>query len=114
MQWTSDFIRVWYFPRNSIPADITNKTPNPSGWGLPAANMQGSCVIDDHFQAHKIILNNAFCGEYAGVQSVWNSTTNSCASSTGYATCTQFVASQPAAFQNSYVLMSSFLLLPRG
>jgi hypothetical protein len=56
MQWTSDFIRVWVFPRNQIPADIINLTPNPSGWGLPAANMQGSCPIDVHFQQHKIIF----------------------------------------------------------
>lgn len=46
MQWTSDYIRVWFFQRNQIPRDITNLTPNPSNWGLPAANLQGSCNID--------------------------------------------------------------------
>jgi hypothetical protein len=103
MQWTSDYIRVWFFPRGSIPSDITNKTPNPSSWGLPAADFEGSCDIDEHFQSHEIVLNNDFCGAYAGVASVWNSTTNSCAASTGYATCDAFVAAQPAAFQESYV-----------
>jgi hypothetical protein len=101
MHWTSDYIRVWFFPRNAIPADITNKTPNPSSWGLPAANLQGSCNIDQHFQGHKVILNNAFCGEYAGASSVWNSTTNSCAASTGYSTCNAYVAAVPGAFQNA-------------
>ncbi|KIW53219.1 hypothetical protein PV05_08809 [Exophiala xenobiotica] len=102
MQWTSDYIRVWFFARGTIPSDITNQAPNPSSWGLPAAEFQGSCVIDQKFQAHKIIMNNAFCGEYAGAASVWNSSTNSCAASTNYSTCNGYVAGQPAAFQNAY------------
>ncbi|EXJ87868.1 hypothetical protein A1O1_04795 [Capronia coronata CBS 617.96] len=107
MQWTSDYIRVWFFPRGSIPSDILARTPNPANWGLPAANMQGSCVIDSHFQAHKIILNNAFCGEYAGAASVWNSSTGSCATSTGYSTCNEYVASEPDAFRASYWSINS-------
>ncbi|KAK6373558.1 hypothetical protein LTS17_008050 [Exophiala oligosperma] len=107
MQWTSDYVAVWFFPRGSIPADITNKTPNPSGWGLPAAEFQGSCQIDQKFQAHKIVMNNAFCGEYAGASTVWNSSTNSCAASTGYATCNAYVAGQPGAFQNAYWSINS-------
>jgi len=98
MQWTSDYIRVWFFPRGSVPADITTGTPNPSAWGLPAANLQGDCDIDEHFQQHKIIFDTTFCGEYAGVK--WNDTT-SCYASTGYPTCPEFVAAQPAAFKES-------------
>jgi hypothetical protein len=103
MQWTSDYIRVWFFVRGSIPSDILNGNPNPSSWGLPFANMQGSCVIDQHFQGHKVILNNAFCGEYAGASSVWNSTLNSCATATGYATCSAYVAAVPGVYQNAWV-----------
>jgi hypothetical protein len=111
MQWTSDFIRIWYFARGTIPSDITNQTPNPSSWGLPAAEFQGSCMIDQKFQAHKIIMNNAFCGEYAGAASVWNSSTNSCAASTNYGTCNAYVAGQPAAFQNACVECFQFVVL---
>ncbi|KAK5441476.1 hypothetical protein LTS15_011243 [Exophiala xenobiotica] len=107
MQWTSDYIRIWYFARGTIPSDIANQTPNPSSWGLPAAEFQGSCMIDQKFQAHKIIMNNAFCGEYAGAASVWNSSTNSCAASTNYGTCNAYVAGQPAAFQNAYWSINS-------
>jgi hypothetical protein len=102
MQWTSDYIRVWVFPRTAIPADIINKTPNPSLWGLPAANQQGSCVIDQHFQGHSIVLNNDLCGEYAGAASVWNSTTSpSCAVRTGYSTCNAYAAAVPGGFSNA-------------
>lgn len=101
MQWTSDYIRIWFFPRPQIPQDILDKMPNPSNWGFPAANMQGSCMIDQHFQQHKIVLDNTFCGEYAGVSSVWNSSLDSCATATGYATCNEFVASEPQAFRNA-------------
>ena len=103
MQWTSQYIRVWFFPRNAIPSDITNLIPNPSNWGLPAANLQGSCTIDQHFQGHQIIFDNTFCGQYAGNPAVWNSTVNSCATITNYTTCNAFVAADPSAFQNSYV-----------
>jgi len=117
MQWTSDYIRVWFFQRSQIPQDITNLTPNPANWGLPAANLQGSCNIDQSqclwfppvdrilifagFQSHEIIFDNTFCGSYAGVASVWNSSMNSCLVQTGYPTCNAFVAAQPAAFQNA-------------
>ena len=118
MQWTSDYIRVWFFPRQQIPTDILNLTPNPSNWGQPAANLQGSCNIDQSkfsmmmwtwcvlmftgFQNHQIIFDNTFCGSYAGVASVWNSSTNSCLVQTGYPTCNQYVAANPSAFQNSW------------
>jgi hypothetical protein len=103
MQWTSEYIRIWFFPRGQIPSDIVNGSPNPNpaNWGLPQAHMQGACVIDEHFQSHKIILNNAFCGEYAGAASVWNSTVGSCATSTGFSSCSAYVAGVPGDFQAS-------------
>ncbi len=113
MQWTSDFIKVWFFPRSAIPADITNKVPNPSSWGLPAADLVGpGDNIDLHFIDHAIVFDNTFCGSYAGV--VWDNVegTQSCANFTGYSTCTDYVANVPSAFQNSsvYLLPCSNLL----
>lgn len=56
-EWTSEWIRIWFFPRGKIPADITSGTPNPSTWGKPASNFEGSCDISSHFMNHKIVLN---------------------------------------------------------
>lgn len=63
MEWTSDAIKVWFFPRGSIPSDIDSGTPDPSGWGLPFSIFNGpSCDIDANFQNHQIIFDTTFCG----------------------------------------------------
>ena len=62
-QWTSDYIRIWYFPRSSIPADITSGQPDPANWGLPDGNFQGSCDIDENFANHQIVFDTTFCGD---------------------------------------------------
>lgn len=35
MQWESSGLYIWFFPRNAIPADITNNAPVTGNWGLP-------------------------------------------------------------------------------
>ena len=41
MEWdTRQHIRMFYFPRGSIPQDIKTKKPNPSLWGLPYARFE--------------------------------------------------------------------------
>jgi hypothetical protein len=34
-EWTSEHIKIWFFPRMAIPKDIQSGKPNPSGWGKP-------------------------------------------------------------------------------
>jgi hypothetical protein len=103
MQWTSDFIKVWFFPRPEIPADIINRAPDPSGWGLPAADLIGTGDnIDEHFVDHAIVFDNTFCGDYAGAPGVWNTgnPNTSCAAITGYSSCSDFVGAVPGAFKD--------------
>ncbi|GAB7350517.1 hypothetical protein MBLNU459_g1109t1 [Dothideomycetes sp. NU459] len=67
MQWTSAFIKVWFFPRNNIPASITAGAPNVNAFGTPNVNMDGgSCDIDSHFVNHRLIFDTTFCGDWAG------------------------------------------------
>ena len=54
-EWTSDAISIWFFPRGSIPPDITSGSPDPSGWSAPQASFSGSCDIDEHFQNQQIV-----------------------------------------------------------
>ncbi|KKY17376.1 hypothetical protein UCRPC4_g05620 [Phaeomoniella chlamydospora] len=102
MQWTSDYIRIWFFARGSIPSDITAETPDPSGWGEPQANLQGSCDIDSHFADHNIIFDTTFCGDYGNA--VWSSDSTCSAKAS---TCNEYVAQNPSAFADAYWSVNS-------
>ena len=58
-EWTSSSIKIWYFQKGQVPADITNGNPNPSGWGQPAANF-GGCNFDQYFQNMNIVSSYRF------------------------------------------------------
>ena len=66
--WDSTGITVWYFPRGSVPDDITNGNPDPSSWGAPAALFPNneSCDTTKHFYNHQIVLDTTLCGDWAG------------------------------------------------
>lgn len=58
MEWTSELINIYFFPRNAIPADITSGNPDPRGWGKPTANFEskyGDCDIDANFPPQTIV-----------------------------------------------------------
>jgi len=102
MEWTSQSIKVFFFPRSSIPADITSGTPNVAGWGTPVASFSGSgCDIDSHFSNNNIVFDTTFCGQWAG--QVWGS--GSCASLAH--TCDDYVGANPHAFTDAYWMINS-------
>ncbi|THZ23989.1 hypothetical protein D6C89_05190 [Aureobasidium pullulans] len=101
MQWTSEFMKVWFFPRNGIPASITSGSPSPAlDFGTPVGNFDGgSCDIDSHFINHRMIFDTTFCGDWAG--SVYDQT--SCPMASGGASgCVNYVAQNPKAFSEAY------------
>ncbi|TDL28915.1 glycoside hydrolase family 16 protein [Rickenella mellea] len=106
MAWDDSGIRVFFFPRNSIPDDITAGQPNPSSWGTPMAIWPSSqCNPSEFFYNHSIIFDTTLCGDWAG--GVWASTgapgqDQSCAARTGVATCQEYVQNNGAAFQQAY------------
>lgn len=96
-EWTADFIKIWFFPRGSIPSDVASGNPNPSdAWGTPNSLFQGNFNMDAHFQNLQIIFDTTFCGQWAGVD--W--TTSSCASLA--TTCEAYVTNNPGAFADAY------------
>lgn len=101
-EWTSQAINIWFFPRNAIPSDLANGTPDPSGWGQPSGQFTGACNIDDKFKDQKMIFDVTFCGDWAG--SVW-STDTTCAPKAS--TCQSYVQNNPAAFKDTYWLVNS-------
>jgi hypothetical protein len=104
MQWASTGIYVWFFQRGRIPSDITNSTPDVSGWGTPLASFSGGgCDFNQAFQNHNLVFDTTFCGGWAGQDSVWGS--SSC--STLASTCNDYVANNPAAFTDAFWLINS-------
>jgi hypothetical protein len=108
MEWTSDAINIYFFPRNATPNDITTGNPDPSGWGKPTANFEsryGSCDIDAHFPPQTIYFDMTFCGAEAGGKA-WTDWTD-CSSKTGVSTCEEYVQKDPEAFSEAYWLVNS-------
>jgi hypothetical protein len=65
MQWESSGVYVWFFPRGSIPSDITDGAPVTGNWGLPIVAFNGgsSCNIDSFFANENIVFDTTFCGD---------------------------------------------------
>ncbi|TFY66209.1 hypothetical protein EVG20_g4882 [Dentipellis fragilis] len=106
MQWDNSGVSVFFFPRSSIPADITAGAPNPDNWGAATARWPASsCNPFQFFQDHSAIFDTTLCGDWAS--GVWGATgvpgqEQSCAQRTGVSTCEAFVANNGAAFSEAY------------
>ncbi|KAF8894125.1 concanavalin A-like lectin/glucanase domain-containing protein [Infundibulicybe gibba] len=96
-------ISVWFWPRNdlTVPQSISGGADTlspPSSWGPPEANFPGdTCPYDTYFDAHQMIFDTTFCGDWAG-----NDYASSCAALTGVPLCQDFVDNHPDAFLKAY------------
>lgn len=55
-QVEADGIRVWYFARSDIPADIKSDKPDPSKWSIPVLNfVPQNCDIKNSWKKMKIV-----------------------------------------------------------
>ncbi|KIJ68627.1 glycoside hydrolase family 16 protein [Hydnomerulius pinastri MD-312] len=102
-------IKVWYFQRGSIPADITGGAPQPQNWPTPLAFWPNSnvCNTGAMFSDHSAIFDTTLCGDWA--EGVWGSTgvpgqDVSCQQQTGFATCAEFVQASGASFNEAYMI----------
>ncbi|KAI0662407.1 concanavalin A-like lectin/glucanase domain-containing protein [Cubamyces menziesii] len=98
MQWVDSGISVWFFPRNSIPSDLSAGAPQPDGWGTPMAHWPATnCNPSQFFSDHSAIFDTTLCGDWAG--NAWN---DGCAASTGVSTCEDYVKNHGSAFSDAY------------
>jgi hypothetical protein len=96
MEWTSDYIQMFYFPRNRIPADLRSNAPIPSNWGLPYVKFPLSARCpSSKFSNLNMILNTDFCGGWAGGLFDQN-----CPGLGG--DCVSYVKNNPSAFIEAY------------
>jgi len=100
LEWTGTFIRSFFFPRGSIPADITSGNPNPSMWGKPyALFLLGQHCPNAHFTKQQMVINLTFCGDWAG-----NVFGQMCP---GLGSCTSYVQNNPAKFTEAHWLINA-------
>ena len=108
VEWTSQVIRMWFFARTKIPADLNggSATPDPSKWGPPTAAFEASetCDLDARFQAMQIVINTTLCGSWAGTAQEWAKNPE-CAKQAP--TCEDFVKNNPQAFDEAYWSINS-------
>lgn len=65
--WNSDGVKMWRFQRDQIPADITAKKPDPSGWPAPVGYWSSdSCDMGSNFYDHTLVFDTTICGGWAG------------------------------------------------
>jgi hypothetical protein len=67
MQWTSAYIKIWFFPRNNIPSSLQSASSSPDicQFGRPDATYQGDgCSFDSNFAQQQIVFTNTFCGDW--------------------------------------------------
>ncbi|KAI6792338.1 glycoside hydrolase family 16 protein [Hortaea werneckii] len=116
-EWTSEYIKHWFFPRESIPDNIASGEPDPTTWGIPTVNAQGSCDIDSNFNNMSIIINTDFCGAWAGW--VYQSQFPECPqnmSANSLDSCVDFVGNNPSYFEEAYWEINSLRVyqMPEG
>ncbi|CAN8099730.1 unnamed protein product [Discula destructiva] len=108
MEWTSETISVWFFPRSSIPSGLgSGDSVDSSVLGTPLAQFVGGdgCDIDERFGDHKITIDTTFCGDWAGETSVWEADATCSAKASS---CEDWMKSaDPAEFDEVYWLFNS-------
>ncbi|KAL4247593.1 Glycosyl Hydrolase Family 16 [Abortiporus biennis] len=107
MARTSAEIRIWFWSRQdqNIPQEITNGaasiTPQDS-WGVPDAHFTfgDGCNYQQHFDAHSLIFDLTFCGDWAG--NTFNSDGCSAPGNSPMGQCIGLVNSNPSQFLEAY------------
>lgn len=114
LEWTTDSIKIYFFPRGSIPEDIASGYPSKSpSWGQPTAKFTGSGgqLTSDYFKDHVLVVNTNLCGKWP--EAIWNSDASyagqskTCAAITGHHTCQDFITNAGDKLHEAYWAIKS-------
>lgn len=120
MEWTARYIAIWFFDRKTAEAKNLTLSPtvgvfnNATGnatigggpvvttFGTPIARFSGpNCDILKHFNAHNIVFDMTFCGDWAGKDWSTDATCGPLAPR-----CQDYVGKNPADFKENYWLIN--------
>jgi len=102
---TEDGVWIWFWARDDpwVPLEVQYGFPSivpDVSWGKPSARfIPTQCDMATHFNAHNIIFDLTFCGDWAG--NVF--ATSGCST----LTCDAYVDETPAAFKDAYWIVNS-------
>jgi len=96
-------VSMWFWSRQegAVPPDVRDgwDAVDTDGWGIPEAIFSSSgCNFSSHFDAHQIVFDLTFCGDFAGADY------GSCGCPES---CRDFTDNHPEAFQEAYWLINS-------
>lgn len=77
--WATQFdvsgIFIWFWSRPDVPASVNSTSINVTQWGIPHASyFSNTCNITQYFSAQNLVLDITLCGDWAGVQSIYDAT----------------------------------------
>lgn len=112
LQWTDDFLKIWFFPRSSIPASITSGKPDVAEFGTPMALVQESCDVATAFKSQSFVFDVTFCGDWAG--GVYGDSGCPMTGTDSFQSCHNYVANNPAKFKETYWEINSVKIYQAG
>ncbi|KAJ5163964.1 Concanavalin A-like lectin/glucanases superfamily [Penicillium coprophilum] len=112
LQWTDESLKIWYFPRSSIPASITSGKPDVTEFGTPMAVVQESCDVANAFKAQSFVFDTTFCGDWAG--NVYGDSGCPMTGGDSVQSCHNYVANNPTQFAESYWEINSVKIYQTG
>ena len=56
MEWGSEDVKIWFFPRAHIPSDIAGRGQvDPQNWGIPTARFYGDCRVSASLGPQRLV-----------------------------------------------------------
>ena len=112
MEWTDEYLKIWYFPRSSIPASIKSGKPDVTQFGTPMALVEESCDVANAFKSQSFIFDVTFCGDWAG--GVFGNSGCPATDADSFKSCHNYVANHPAEFKETYWEINSVKIYQTG
>lgn len=112
LEWTDEHLKIWFFPRHSIPPSITSGKPDVTKFGIPMALVKEGCDVANVFKPQSFIFDTTFCGDWAG--GVFGNSGCPMTDSDSFQSCHNFVAHNPEQFKETYWEINSVKIYQTG